>query len=250
MQLSLVLTSFVCLIAWINLGHTTFAHGRVSDCCLQWSRTKLHPKQIKDYTIQSEGVCPIKAVVFLTVRGKIVCSNPEISWVKDAILKVDGARISGKASTVGMTPAPSMTSENEAASTTDVTTTPAPSTTSENEATSTSDVTTTAAPSPTSENEAASTSDVTTTPTPSPTSENEAASTTDMTTRPVPLTTSASRKAPKKYRLGKRLRKMIRKIRRKNMRKRHLCRTMKELRKCYTSSSSSPCCTYKPIRNV
>ncbi|XP_047444584.1 monocyte chemotactic protein 1B-like isoform X2 [Mugil cephalus] len=89
MQFSLVLATFLCFSTWMSLVHTVSAHGPPSDCCLQWSRTKLHPKQIKNYTIQSEGVCPIKAVVFLTVRGKRVCSNPETPWVKKAILKVD-----------------------------------------------------------------------------------------------------------------------------------------------------------------
>ncbi|XP_047444582.1 C-C motif chemokine 20-like [Mugil cephalus] len=126
MQLSLVLTSLLSLIAWIILGHAMSAPAPTSDCCLQWSRTKLHPKQIRNYTIQSEGVCPIKAVVFLTVREKIVCSNPETTWVKNAILKVDRKKkvqLDKVATTIGMTPAPSTAStkgQNEDGSTSDL----------------------------------------------------------------------------------------------------------------------------------
>ncbi|XP_026169695.1 lymphotactin-like [Mastacembelus armatus] len=87
MRLNLVLGTLLCIITWISLSHAT--HGPVQNCCAMWSTTRLRHRQIKNYTMQSGGACPIKAVVFHTVRGKRVCSNPNIQWVKDAILKVD-----------------------------------------------------------------------------------------------------------------------------------------------------------------
>uniref|UniRef100_UPI003AAAB7E3 eotaxin-like n=1 Tax=Centroberyx gerrardi TaxID=166262 RepID=UPI003AAAB7E3 len=90
MRLSLVLSTLLCLATWMSSVHTT--NGPVSSCCLQWSNTKVRVHRILDYAIQSEGVCPITAVVFYTKSGKRICSDPSGNWTIKAMTKVDEER--------------------------------------------------------------------------------------------------------------------------------------------------------------
>ncbi|XP_037643464.1 uncharacterized protein LOC119498553 [Sebastes umbrosus] len=89
MRFSLVLAALLCFTTWMSVGHAT--NGPVASCCLGWSNTLqgLPLERILDYTIQSDGVCLIKAVVFKTTRGKRICSDPNSDRAKKAILKVD-----------------------------------------------------------------------------------------------------------------------------------------------------------------
>ncbi|XP_028283298.1 uncharacterized protein LOC114449677 [Parambassis ranga] len=91
MHLSLVLVTVLCFTTWVSSAHAT--HGpTASTCCVQWSTTRVQLNKIISYTIQSEGVCRIFAVQFLTVSGKTICSNPNTDWTKKAISKVDEER--------------------------------------------------------------------------------------------------------------------------------------------------------------
>ncbi|XP_045919176.1 monocyte chemotactic protein 1B-like isoform X2 [Micropterus dolomieu] len=87
MRLSLVVAALLCFTTWMSVVHAT--HGPVPLCCMQWSNTRIPLKRIVGYTIQSEGVCPIAAVMFQTKLGKRICSDPNSVWAKEAILKVD-----------------------------------------------------------------------------------------------------------------------------------------------------------------
>ncbi|XP_074507041.1 uncharacterized protein LOC141777021 [Sebastes fasciatus] len=88
MRFSLVLAALLCFTTRMSVGHAPVVP--VASCCIQLSELKGLPlDRILDYTIQSDGVCPIKAVVFLTKRGNRICSNPNSDRVKKAILKVD-----------------------------------------------------------------------------------------------------------------------------------------------------------------
>ncbi|XP_074507061.1 uncharacterized protein LOC141777036 isoform X1 [Sebastes fasciatus] len=89
MRLGLVLATLLCFATWMSVVHAT--NGPVASCCLRWSNTlkKVPLERILDYTIQSDGVCPITAVVFRTKLGKRICSDPNSDRAKKAILKVD-----------------------------------------------------------------------------------------------------------------------------------------------------------------
>ncbi|XP_024921816.1 uncharacterized protein LOC112488686 [Cynoglossus semilaevis] len=111
MSLNPVLGSFFCLIAWISLAHAI--QGHTSNCCLRLSKTRVPVENIRNYTIQSSGLCSIGAVVFLTKKGKTICSDPGSLWTKKAMLKVDEemrsleeARRSQQVVTSDITPAP------------------------------------------------------------------------------------------------------------------------------------------------
>ncbi|XP_071346994.1 lymphotactin-like [Trachinotus anak] len=116
MRFSLV--TLLCFITWMSSVHATLRP--VGNCpCPVWSKTRPPIRRIVDYTVQAEGVCPIRAVVFRTVTGKRVCSDPNIDWVKTAMLKVDQGKKASRemeeseqGSASGITPAASTTSKN------------------------------------------------------------------------------------------------------------------------------------------
>ncbi|XP_066566504.1 monocyte chemotactic protein 1B [Amia ocellicauda] len=86
--------AFLFVTAW---AVCTFAYnGPPASCCLVVSDTKLKLDRIVNYTLQKKGVCPVDAVVFHTIRGKKVCSDPEKDWVKNAIEKVDQREVGSK----------------------------------------------------------------------------------------------------------------------------------------------------------
>ncbi|CAG5896850.1 unnamed protein product [Menidia menidia] len=88
MQSGLVLATLLCIITWINVVHTV--NGPVQNClCQKWSKTRVRPENVQSYTIQKEGACPIKAIMFKTVKGKIICSNPDSKSAKKIKRKVD-----------------------------------------------------------------------------------------------------------------------------------------------------------------
>ncbi|XP_074507059.1 uncharacterized protein LOC141777033 isoform X2 [Sebastes fasciatus] len=88
MRFSLVLAALLCFTTWMSVGHAPIVP--VASCCLGWSNLKGVPlNRILDYTIQSDGVCPIKAVVFQTTRGLGISSDPNSDRAEKAILKVD-----------------------------------------------------------------------------------------------------------------------------------------------------------------
>ncbi|XP_075954212.1 C-C motif chemokine 2-like [Anarhichas minor] len=87
MTFSLVLAALLCFTTWMSAVHAT--HAPVTGCCYGWSTTRVHPKRIRNYTIQTDGDCSVKAVVFHGVNGGRICSDPDSDWAKRVILKVD-----------------------------------------------------------------------------------------------------------------------------------------------------------------
>ncbi|KAI1882739.1 hypothetical protein AGOR_G00238040 [Albula goreensis] len=63
--------------------------GPSLSCCLSVSETKTHPKNIVDYTIQPDSLCPIKAIVFQMRAGGTICSAPGSAWAVRVMKKVD-----------------------------------------------------------------------------------------------------------------------------------------------------------------
>ncbi|XP_035279286.1 monocyte chemotactic protein 1B-like [Anguilla anguilla] len=86
MKLFLTAALFCVLVASTCVSAT---NGPALSCCLTITDTKVHPKNIVDYTIQKIGLCPVEAVVFRTRKKKTVCSDPGKAWVARAMDKVD-----------------------------------------------------------------------------------------------------------------------------------------------------------------
>ncbi|XP_068196173.1 C-C motif chemokine 4-like [Antennarius striatus] len=88
MRLILVFATLLCLTKWM----VDASYRPAASCCPQWSNTEIPLSLIVDYTIQSEGICAIKAVKLHTRRGKTLCSDPDRQWVRGAMVKVDMER--------------------------------------------------------------------------------------------------------------------------------------------------------------
>ncbi|XP_041848639.1 C-C motif chemokine 3-like [Melanotaenia boesemani] len=99
MQLSLVLAALLCLTTWLNCVQATT--GPVQNCpCVSWSKSRVHPDRIVSYINQTEAVCSISAVKFLTIRGITFCADPNSNWAKQVIKKVNAkTRVASTAST-------------------------------------------------------------------------------------------------------------------------------------------------------
>ncbi|XP_069832074.1 C-C motif chemokine 20-like isoform X2 [Dendropsophus ebraccatus] len=66
-------------------------HGRdvsagAFDCCYTYYRKTLPMVAIKSFTIQSSSeVCAIDAIIFITKKGRKVCTDPKEAWVRKAM---------------------------------------------------------------------------------------------------------------------------------------------------------------------
>ncbi|XP_051772525.1 C-C motif chemokine 2-like [Ctenopharyngodon idella] len=78
------------LIVAINLCSCT--DGPPATCCLELRSSRVSLERVKNYRIQTKGLCPIKAVVIQTVSGKSLCSDPNSNWTQRAMRKVDKER--------------------------------------------------------------------------------------------------------------------------------------------------------------
>ncbi|XP_032386957.1 C-C motif chemokine 8 isoform X2 [Etheostoma spectabile] len=118
MRFSPVIAALLCFTTWMSMVHASI--GPMASCCYWRSKTRVPLERIVDYTNQSEGLCPITAVVFLTKRGRRICSDPNSDWAGKAIRKVDKEKeikalqkMGGiKGSTSNITPAVSNTATN------------------------------------------------------------------------------------------------------------------------------------------
>uniref|UniRef100_A0A8C1UXA4 Chemokine interleukin-8-like domain-containing protein n=1 Tax=Cyprinus carpio TaxID=7962 RepID=A0A8C1UXA4_CYPCA len=59
-----------------------------SKCCVEFSKVKIPVKLVTSYYWTSSS-CPKRAIVFQTNAGKEFCVDPEITWVKSHVAKVD-----------------------------------------------------------------------------------------------------------------------------------------------------------------
>ncbi|XP_048020979.1 uncharacterized protein LOC125251966 [Megalobrama amblycephala] len=63
------------------------------DCCLTVTNTRVPVENIEDYHIQEQtGVCTLRAVRFLTKKGKYICLDPDDRWAKRAMEIVNRRR--------------------------------------------------------------------------------------------------------------------------------------------------------------
>ncbi|XP_061469015.1 C-C motif chemokine 21 isoform X2 [Rhineura floridana] len=84
----------LCLVA-LSFWSIPQASGyyQVMDCCVRTSPVFIPAKYVRGYREQhiQEG-CPVQAVIFITVRGKLLCAPPYALWVKHLKARVDRQR--------------------------------------------------------------------------------------------------------------------------------------------------------------
>ncbi|KAK2822254.1 hypothetical protein Q5P01_022319 [Channa striata] len=52
------------------------AQGGIASCCRKISTTKVRRELLKNYYVQHQPACPLHVVVFTTVEGRRICSDP------------------------------------------------------------------------------------------------------------------------------------------------------------------------------
>ncbi|TWW72679.1 hypothetical protein D4764_15G0000730 [Takifugu flavidus] len=109
-------TTLLCFSQWMSDVAATPGLG--ADCpCPHRSNTKVKLSRVVDYSIQHEGICPVRVLMVHTVSGRILCSNPDTKWAEMVRFKVQMDRVTkelqenplitaGPSGTITPTPAP------------------------------------------------------------------------------------------------------------------------------------------------
>ncbi|XP_038550754.1 C-C motif chemokine 20-like [Micropterus salmoides] len=75
----------VILVLLVALGESS----PMRLCCTQYQDHPIPVKVLKYYRIQEvTEACNIKAVIFKTVRNRLLCANPDTKWVQKAMNSV------------------------------------------------------------------------------------------------------------------------------------------------------------------
>ncbi|XP_015225100.1 PREDICTED: C-C motif chemokine 5-like [Cyprinodon variegatus] len=70
------------LLLLIALSETSFQ----GPCCTKNFNNPIRLQNLKAYWMQFDtGNCNINSTIFLTVKNKLVCANPDMPWVRRAI---------------------------------------------------------------------------------------------------------------------------------------------------------------------
>ncbi|XP_046883773.1 monocyte chemotactic protein 1B-like [Hypomesus transpacificus] len=82
---ALLLLSISCLL----MDTTSAQVNKVGSCCRKTFSMRIPLRMLGSYYVQDIAMCPIKAVVFVTVKDKRLCLDPKELWVKTAIDYLD-----------------------------------------------------------------------------------------------------------------------------------------------------------------
>ncbi|XP_015282286.1 PREDICTED: C-C motif chemokine 19-like [Gekko japonicus] len=84
--LLLGLVAFTCCCSLLQVA----GYYQVTDCCLRTSWRPIPYKILRSYREQhiQEG-CLVRAVVFITVKGRQLCAPPHLPWVKQLKERLD-----------------------------------------------------------------------------------------------------------------------------------------------------------------
>ncbi|XP_053294354.1 C-C motif chemokine 2 [Pleuronectes platessa] len=84
------LLNFVSLVLIATMLSTASAQGGIASCCRKASSTQIHRDLLKNYYVQEQPACALQIVVFTTLRGKKICSDPTNLWTKTSMAYLDG----------------------------------------------------------------------------------------------------------------------------------------------------------------
>ncbi|XP_062285007.1 C-C motif chemokine 19 [Scomber scombrus] len=75
----------VLLVLMVALSETSPAKR----CCTKYHDKPIPLRALKSYNTQEiTQLCNIKAIIFMTIRDKQVCANPEAPWVIRAMASI------------------------------------------------------------------------------------------------------------------------------------------------------------------
>ncbi|XP_056149863.1 C-C motif chemokine 17-like [Lampris incognitus] len=77
------------LMMMLIMNLASLQTGKTGSCCLQIKNTRVKLELLKSYYRQSQQSCRIAAVVFITEKGKRICTDPNSSLTKSRMVYVD-----------------------------------------------------------------------------------------------------------------------------------------------------------------
>ncbi|KFO26952.1 C-C motif chemokine 17 [Fukomys damarensis] len=83
-SLKMLLLAALLLGASLQLGRAARATNVGRECCLEYFKGAIPTKKLVHW-YKTSPECPKDAVIFVTARGRLVCSDPEDRHVKKAI---------------------------------------------------------------------------------------------------------------------------------------------------------------------
>ncbi|KAF4117594.1 C-C motif chemokine 2-like [Onychostoma macrolepis] len=112
---SCMLGFYAVLFLWLLVSSSAQNARVMESSCLITTDTKVPLKNLLSYTIQRKPLFSVDAVRFLTIKGKIICSDPSSSWAKKAMNNLDEKNkklqsVSNKTARQSVTPVPVNTS--------------------------------------------------------------------------------------------------------------------------------------------
>uniref|UniRef100_A0A3B3TL10 C-C motif chemokine n=1 Tax=Poecilia latipinna TaxID=48699 RepID=A0A3B3TL10_9TELE len=77
------------LLLLVALSETSYR----GPCCTKTYDKPIALKNLRSFTVQNDTeICNIKAIIFLTVKDKLVCANPEKPWVIRAMKHLEKSK--------------------------------------------------------------------------------------------------------------------------------------------------------------
>ncbi|XP_016349813.1 eotaxin-like [Sinocyclocheilus anshuiensis] len=81
---------YAVLLLWLLVSSSMQVDDVVKrSACLTTTDTKVPQRNLVSYTYQSKPLFPVDAVRFLTIKGKVICSDPSSPWAKRSIKYLD-----------------------------------------------------------------------------------------------------------------------------------------------------------------
>ncbi|KAF4117596.1 hypothetical protein G5714_002149 [Onychostoma macrolepis] len=80
---------YAVLLLWLLFSSSTQANDFIGSGCLTTKDTRVHQKNLVRYNLQHKPLFHIDAVRFLTISGKVICSNPSSPWAIKSMKYLD-----------------------------------------------------------------------------------------------------------------------------------------------------------------
>ncbi|XP_026519082.1 C-C motif chemokine 3-like [Terrapene carolina triunguis] len=82
--LAFVLSMACCSQASIEEKSFEMSSGITTPCCFNYTSRQIPRRFVVDYFVTS-SVCSQPGVIFITTKGRQVCTNPEDAWVQQYV---------------------------------------------------------------------------------------------------------------------------------------------------------------------
>ncbi|XP_008300080.1 C-C motif chemokine 8-like [Stegastes partitus] len=82
--------TFISLLLLAIMVSTASAQGGIGNCCYKFGHKRIQRDQLRSYYKEDPASCPLRAVVFTTIHGVRLCSDPAVVWTQTSMAYLDG----------------------------------------------------------------------------------------------------------------------------------------------------------------